>query len=176
MVTKAKAKKPEVGLSAPWQTIQHEIFHLLEPDKEVTVSEVSECDNGVYSVDISSKNGKKIAALEKVIKNSFNLGNVQLVINFIHEREDDDVTVQDYIDAFEGNSNFVTVEETSKGLFQNLVYVIFAKEILQFFNDQLDDVYGNKNIIVADAANDVCNKNSKSLEINFCTANGTETN
>ena len=121
------------------------------------------------------KSVKKIAALEKVIKNVFNLGNVTLTVNFVHEREDEDVTAQDFIDAFEGNSNFVTVEETSKGLFQNLVYVIFAKEILQFFNDDLSDIYGNANLIVADAANDVCNK-SKEKEMYFCTSNGTEAN
>ena len=175
MVTKAKVKKPEVELSAPWETIQHEVNHLLGPDPEVHVTEVVEGEGGNYSFDVCSKNGKKIAALEKVIKNVFKLGNITLTVNFVHERDEEDVTAQDFIDAFEGNSNFVTVEETSKGLFQDLVYVIFAKEVLQFFNDQLDDIYGNRNIIVADAANDVCNK-SKEGQMYFCTANGTETN
>ena len=100
MVTKTKKKgAKEVGLSAPWETIQHEIAHLLGPDEEVHVGGVVEGKNGVYTIDICSKNGKKIAALEKVIKNTFDLGNVQLVINFVHEREEEDVTAQDFIDA-----------------------------------------------------------------------------
>lgn len=165
MISKKKVTKEQVKLSAPWETIQHMVAALLAPDTEVEVTELSETSKGVYSFDVISKNGKKIAALEKVIKNTFNVGNVTVNVNFIHEREEDEVTAQDFLDAFEGNSNFVTVADASKGLF-NISYVIFAKEILQFFNDDLSDINGNMSIIVADAAKNVCNITDG---MSFCT-------
>lgn len=172
MVTKKKGTtQKQVGLSSPWETIHKQIIALLGPDTEVHVGSIYEGNGNTYVFDICSKNGKKIAALEKVLKSHFDLGNVTLAINFIHERDDEEVTAQDYKDAFEGNSNFVDTVVTSKGLFQDLTYVIFAKEILQFFNDDLSDLYGNMSIIVADAAKQVCNVGENMY---FSTANGTE--
>ena len=58
-------------------------------------------------------------------------------------------------------------------MFADLCYVIFAKEIIQFFNDDLSDIYGNANFIVADLARERCNIGQNMY---FCTANGSESN
>ena len=156
MATKKKASNG-VQLSPPWYILRNKIFYLLDPDEELMVSELIEDKKGSYIIKITSENGEKLEALKKVLKESFEFGNVTVKVEFEHVR-DDEITIEDYETAFAGNANFVEAVETGKGLFQGLRYIVFAKEILQFFDDDLSDLYANFNGIVADVAKEVCKK------------------
>lgn len=170
MATKKKMSD-QVGIEAPWWRIYKEISNLFAPDKEIEISKMDESDPSVCKFTISSKNAAKIAALEKIVKNHFVIGNVTLDISFEYIKDGGNITADDFEAAFEGNSNYVTSKVISKGPFQDITYVIFAKEIIQFFDDDLTDIYGNFNGTVEEVASDICNKSSN---INFSTANGTE--
>ena len=167
----ATKKKPTntVKLSPPWYILRNKIYNLLGADEELIISELeeSETKKGSYVVTISSQNDAKLEALKKIMISHFEFGNISVDVDFEYIRdEDDEVTIEDYETAFEGNPYFVQAVETGKGMFQGIKYIVFAKEILQFFDDDLTDLYSNMSIIVADAVKDVCKKYNN---VNFCT-------
>ena len=99
------------------------------------------------------------------------MGNITVVLNY--EDTSDHATIEDYTEAFKDTGYLVACEsmETPMGNFE---CPIFAKEIIQFFNDDTTDIYGNENIIVADAVREV--SKDKDYHILISTSNGTEEN
>lgn len=71
-----------------------------------------------------------------------------------------------YKAAFEGNAAFNYLE-TVEGVFTNPIsYVVFANEVVQFFNDDLNDIHGLKSTLYEDIARDVFEKKDGMC---FCT-------
>ena len=59
-----------------------------------------------------------------------------------------------YKKVFSGNpavKDIVTVDTP----FGKVTYVVFAKKVVQFFNDQMDDLHGNKSTLYQECARDV---------------------
>ena len=166
-----------VKLEAAWWQIYKELKIFIGDDPEVEISDMDESAEPAYRFTISSQNEAKITALSRVLINHYDMGNITLDIDFEHIRNDEDatreITKYDIEAAFQGNPHYVSTQVTTKGMFADLCYVIFAKEIIQFFNDDLSDLYGNENIIVADLARERCNLGQNMY---FCTANGSESN
>lgn len=165
-----------VKLEAAWWQIYKEIKNFIGADPEVEIGDMDESEAPKYRFTIASQNESKIKALSKVLINHYDIGNITLDIDFDfikNDDEDEEITKDDIEAAFQGNPYYVTTQVTTKGMFEDLCYVVFTKEIIQFFNDDLSDLYGNENIIVADLALERCNRGENMY---FCTSNGTETN
>ena len=163
------------GIQAPWYTVYNKVVALFGNDEELQISNLSEVDdvpdNGFkcgYGFTISSKNSVKLKSIEKILKRHFEFGNVYLNIDFVYEPQNDDViTPSDFKNAFAGNNilSKVQIVPTPAGVPQT--FVVFAREVIQFYNDDITDLYGNFNGLSEDIARELFNDTDAS--ICYCT-------
>jgi hypothetical protein len=159
----AAAKKVtanKVGISAPWVTYFKEVYNLFANDANVTVDpQLTDDGNGKYHFNITSDNQKKLAALRKVLKTEIVMGNITLKINLNYTGDTEPATLEDWVNAFEGNPYFATTA-TSEAPGLDFGYAIFERDIITFFNDDLTDYCGNAHKVVADVVRDVTKESS----------------
>jgi hypothetical protein len=87
------------------------------------------------------------------------MGNVTLQIRPQSRRvSDGKVTLKDFEVAFSGNKYYKNIKTVAKGLFPEMSYIMMGAEPVQFYNDQLDDYYGNKTMVVRDIMDIICVK------------------
>ena len=159
-----EVKETAVYLSAPWVTYFKMVYNVLGGDPEINMPvEITLEKDGVYSFYIESSNSTKIIALSKVLRNTIQMGNITINVDFrctdntvAIKPETDEVTVQDYDDAFVGNKFFVKTEsiKSPMGVFE---YAIFSRDIITFFNDDISDYHCNAHYIVADIIKEIAN-------------------
>lgn len=155
-------------LSAPWQIYYKELSLLFEKDEEVHI--VYDTDNQVISIYVD--NAAKAEAIAAVLPTEKEFGNVTLTIVIIPAnstfKKAKSVRGSLYEDLFRGNpivDDIVTVE----GVMTNpITYVIFKKEVVQYFNDSLADAHGLCSTLYQDIASRVLDAGEG---IFFCTNN-----
>lgn len=140
----------KVKLSPPWITFVHEVEALFEHDPEVKVL----YNDDDHSLKLNVANTDKAIALGKLIPDKKRFGNVVLKISVIPPNADE-LTKEDlFREAFAGNpvlhglSNYDTP-------FGHVSYAVFQRKVVQFFNDQMDDINGNKSMLFQEIAKDV---------------------
>ncbi len=153
----------EVGISSPWVTFAREVKALFEKDPEIRV----EYDNDEPGLKVYVANSSKADALGKLLPEEKRFGNVKLAVSVIPANEGES-RADLFRRAFAGNAA-VTGFETIQDVFANEIsYVIFEPEVVQFFNDNLGDVNGLCSTLYQDVANVVFDENHDGVF--FCTA------
>ena len=71
--------------------------------------------------------------------------------------------------AFEGNPVVTQVRQVSKGLFKDLAYCVFSKEVVQYPIDNLADINGNRSVLMEDIAREIL---TDANGVYFCTSAG----
>ena len=141
----------KVNLSSPWVTFIHEIQMLFGQDPDISiVADIEEPEIKLYVDNI-----QKADALNKLLPDHKDFGNVTLKISVVPSNiATDDSPVAIIRKAFDGNPvlSFATTVDAKIGSFS---YAVFKNEVVQFFNDQLDDLHGNKSMLYQDIAKDV---------------------
>lgn len=157
-----------LGIEAPWYTYYKKIYNLFSGDSELTIDdELGEFEDGNYEFMISSKNGDKLNAIEKVLGYGRDFGGVKVIIKYGYENKPEDNWAEIYKTAFDGNPLFQEVVEYEMPLLGTNTYAIFKKNIISFYDDNLSDYHGNSHFIVADLVKDVI----ASPEVFICTSN-----
>ena len=156
-----------VGLQSPWVTIYNKVVALFGRDEELTIGnlEADEANSG-YFFTIASANSVKLNSLERILKNEFVLGNITLRIKFIYENVQDGITANDLRNAFAGNNILKDIKTVDTPLANGISYVLFGREVLQFFNDDITDYFGNYNGLAEDIARELFNEVPN---VNYCT-------
>jgi hypothetical protein len=140
----------KLKLAAPWYTFYNELCALFKQDKEVHIV----YDEMDQIINIYVDNQAKADAMEEVLPNVMNFGSVELEIyivpaNKLSARKSKGSLFED---LFYGNSicnEVVTIE----GIFTNpITYVIFKKEVVQYYNDDLGDAHGVCSTLYQDIA------------------------
>ena len=151
----------KLNLAAPWVTYANEIKAMFKDDPEVKVV----YNNEETEVRIYVAKQAKCDALEKILKHEVKFGNITLKINVIAPNENDEDILDVFDDAFAGNPaiSFVVPIESPLGTHR---FVVFKNEVVQFYNDQLDDLNGNKSTLYQDIAKDIF---VEGLAVNYCT-------
>lgn len=151
----------KVKLSPPWITFVNEIKQLFAGDSEVKVK----YDDENYTVSLYVDNTDKANALAKLIPQKKEFGNVVLNIEVIPANKEDLSLDQLFQEALSGNPamNMCISYDTPFG---KVTYVVFEKKVVQFFNDQIDDINGNKSMLFQDIARDVFGEDYK---VFYCT-------
>lgn len=163
-----KQDAKQVSLQSPWVIYFKKVAELLSSDEEIEVSNLDEgSDDGVYSFTIASNNATKLNALQKILKNDIGFGNITLHIDFEYVSDSDEITAQDWEDAFEGNEHFFSIV-TRKMTDVDWTYAVFQRDIITIYADDLTDYKTNEHFIAADIVKEI----SKSSRINVCTAYG----
>lgn len=142
-----------VKLSAPWDEFYNEVNELFKYDEEVRVVFFEEQKKIKLFVD----NPSKAEALQKLLPQKKEWGKVVLLIEVIpsNNEKKTELTRSIWSVAFEGNTA-VSFIYTIDGIFSNpLTYVVFVNEVVQYFNDNLGDINGNRSTLYEDIARDV---------------------
>lgn len=155
----------EVGLQSPWVTFAEEVKELFKNDPEVHV-----VYDGQYDVKLYVDSDEKYDALKKILPSVKVFGNVVLNITLVpadvEDAEEEDLG-ELFEKAFAGNPAVAFVakqEDPAAGPLAT--YVVFEKEVVQFYNDDLSDYFRNKSTLYQDIAYDVFGRD---LGICFCT-------
>lgn len=130
-----------IKLAPPWITYVSEVEQMFKYDSKVHVV----YDNDEMTLKLYVDDGTKADAIAKLMPEEMVFGNTTLKISVIPGNDTKMPRLSKdemFIDAFYGNPAF-SFTKTIKGIFTNdLVYVVFAKRVVQYFNDDLGDIYG----------------------------------
>lgn len=122
----------------------------------------------VFSIIILVSDIAKAEAIKAIIKDKIEMGNVTVTATVLGPDEnginDIEADISAYETAFKDNPIFSKVVSASMAGF-HFDYCIFSYEIVQFWNDDLSDYYGNFNGLAEDIARDVL----KETSVMFCT-------
>ena len=156
--------------SAPWVTYYKEVNELFKKDKDVFVV----FDEENVELKIYVKDQIKASAIQYLMPTEKEFGNVVLKIDVIpaNGKELREVSTSNIVtiacDAFRDNDAVYMVTDV-RAVF-DLVYVIFRKEVVQFFDDNIGDINGNCSTLYEVIARDVF----KGIGIKYCTDCGKE--
>lgn len=153
--------EPRLHQSPPWVTFYNEIRQLFQEDHEVRISIEGEKRN----VKLYVENPFKAEAIRAILPEEKTFGDITVTVTVIPANEK--ASPADYYKvAFQGNpviTRFITRNDT---MFAGMTYVVFRKEVVQFYDDNLADPYGNRSTLFEDIARDVFEDN---LAIRYAT-------
>ena len=148
-------------LVSPWVNFYREIEALFAKDNEVRVV----MDDEVPEVKIFVENSRKADAIAYLLPEEKDFGNVKLKITVIPANDGIQSKFEAIQEAFFGNPilSYVWQAKTPFGEFD---YVVFDADIVQYFNDDMRDVNGNKSTLYQEIAKDVIGEDAN---LCFCT-------
>lgn len=139
-------------LSAPWETYYKKLQALLGDDPEISLK----FDKAAGVIKIYVDNAKKADALDRLLIARKVFGNVKINITVIPSNKVYHGEYEDLYDcAFDGNPVFVGTQYAFLPEGGDLSYVIWSREVAQFFNDNLADYQGNQTMLYEQIARDV---------------------
>ena len=150
-------------LSAPWYIYYKELCVLFYEDREVRIV----YDSDAQVINIYVDNQAKADAMTELLPAVKDFGSVQLEINVIPSNIAKFKTSRliDFANLFERNpivDNIITVDMMTN----TITYIIFRKEVVQYYNDDLGDANGVCSTLYQDIASRVFEKKEG---IYFCT-------
>lgn len=131
-------------LSAPWVIFYREVAAMFKYDPQVHVI----YDEAENEIRLYVDDAKKALALSALLPHSKVFGSVELHISIIPANCKagtvlGNVSNQELFEtAFEGNGAFSFARTISGILTNNLTYVVFRNRVVQYFSDDLGDIYG----------------------------------
>lgn len=164
-------------LSAPWYNFYREVNELFKHDEQVHVV----YDDEHFELNIYVEDVDKARALEYLLGESRTFGEIVVYIKIIPAnnatknfklRNNVDLPTL-YRSAFKGNTIVEFIEDVSTLYSNDMCFVVFKKEVVQYFTDDLGDYYGQKSTLWQDIAKNVFEKQDG---IFFCTEKSSFTN
>lgn len=152
---------------SPWQTYYNEIRALFGSDPQITTAFDEEKMEIVFRV----SDQDKAEALSKIIPFKKMFGNLEVTVTIIPPNEPvfAGATIRK---AFEGNPAFEELIEIDDVMSNPIMYALFKKEVVQFWNDNLGDPHGNVTTLYQDIASDILDVPS----VMFCTSSNASSN
>ena len=142
---------PKVKLAAPWTIYYRQLQALFKLDKEIYI----DFDEDFGTIKLYVSNATKAEALKTLLPKNKKFGNVTVPIHVISGPDGAPKSESDVHDVFAGNDavSYISVVD---GIFNaQLIYVMFKKEVVQFFNDNISDRHGLCSTLYQDIANEV---------------------
>ncbi|MCM2535790.1 hypothetical protein NDK43_30315 [Neobacillus pocheonensis] len=162
-------------LSPPEFTFFNELKYSIGKDPLVTVENIIKLPNGEYLILVIVKSRQKAMALATILELQKNLGNIIVNVAVIYHGQvidpiEDTFTPREVVNLFETalDTNryfqFAVAQLITPGM--EGVFPVFSKKIIQFFNDDLSDLYNNFNGVAADVFRDVFRTEINEIVIN----------
>lgn len=144
----------KLGLSSPWVVYYRKVEAMFKQDSEVRV--IFDEERKELSLFVADE--KKANALMKLLPEEVDFGNVTLKVIVVPPNTDKvDSVESDIVDAFVGNPALSYVQRVD-GIFSNpIIYVVFEKEVVQYFTDNLSDIHGIESTLYQNIAKDIFN-------------------
>ena len=152
----------KLKLSPPWDTYYDELNVMFKNDPSVHVV----MDDDEYTVKLYVENPEKADALHELLQEEVQFGNVTLKVTvvpantqnesrFTHNKNHPKYMELIFRAAFDGNSALYDVV-TVQGVFGfSACYVIFNKEVVQYYNDNMSDINGLCSTLYENIARDI---------------------
>ena len=154
-------------LSPPWITYINQVQALLDGDPEIAIN-INARENSLV---IATNNGDKAAALVKLLPSEKTWGNITWTIFVDGPMSNRAFTSNKELfeTAFEKNPAFSRCVAPAQDGYQyiDFTYVIFKNCVVQFFNDNLDDAFGNISTLYQDIASEVFENTP--MGVHYCT-------
>lgn len=167
-------------LSSPVFTYFNELKYSVGNDPGVTVNNLIELplDAG-FLILIIVKNRKKAQALATILNLLKQFGNINIFVVVIYEGEaiepiEEQLSPEEiqqlYKTALNTNRYFKTAEVAPFSPDTDSVFPVFSKSVIQFFNDDISDLFQNFNEVAAHVFRDVLKTTIDGTPINPSTA------
>lgn len=138
-------------LSPPWTKFVKEIEMLFGEDPEVKIV----YNEDTLEVKLYVEDEEKAEAISKLLPTTKTFGEIELKITVVPANNITQNKASVFDKAFNNNPvlSYIFIKE---GYFSNpMTYIVFAKEVVQFFNDDLSDIHGNCNTLYQEIAKDL---------------------
>jgi len=139
----------KLGLSAPWVEFYRQVEALFRRDSGVKVI----YDEANRDLRLYVEDGKKAAALLDLLPTEKKFGRVTLRVTVVPANGVADGW--EISDLFKGNRAVDFIQETHGITILNMTYVVFKKEVVQYFTDDLGDYFGMKSTLYEDLAREI---------------------
>ena len=153
---KGEEKMDRAKHSAPWYRILHEYEALFKGDKEVTVA----WHENNMRIDLLVSNPLKADALTRLLPSVYKIGQADIEVRVVSSFPD---TIDLVRRAFAGNPAVSRIETDARGF----DYVVFNRDVIQFYYDDISDINGNETTLYEDIARDIFR--NKAGDVFFCT-------
>ena len=139
-----------IKLSPPWVQKYHQLQAMFKLDSDINVI-LEDTDIKLYVEDPD-----KAAALEETLVTEYNFGNVVTHINIIPANKPSKYSIAftGIGRALYGNKAVADYVETDTVL-GHYTYIIFKKEVVQYYTDDLGDAYGVRSTLYQDIAKEI---------------------
>lgn len=127
----------KVKLAAPWTIYYRQIQALFAKDPQIKVV----FDEGAPAVKLLVDNTAKADALMSVLPMEKTFGNIALKIVVVPSNNKVESTGNPIVDLFTGNDALAFFQAVDL-MTITATFVVFKKEVVQFFNDNMGDIYG----------------------------------
>ena len=168
-----------VRLSPPQYTYFKFLKYSIGNDPCVDVLDIEEVAGGNYLIPIHVKSLEKARALATILNLHKNYGNINICIEIyycnrvvapIENIENINSLLRIIKQALNTNCYFEFVKAAEVIPGYNSIFPVFKKEVIQFFNDDLSDLYANFNGVAADVFREVMKSPINGFFINPSTA------
>ena len=138
------------NLSTPWANYFHELQAFFREDECVKIT----YDNEVPEVKIRVDGNAKAEALAQLLPSEKEFGAVTLKITIIPSNATPSRAAL-IRDALSGNKAFSFMETVKEAMSNPITYVVFKNKVLQYFTDNLGDIYGQRSTLYQDVAEEL---------------------
>lgn len=166
-----------VNMISPWMAFYKQINALFEKDPEVHVI----FDEEKYTINLYVDDACKAAALDRLLVKEKEFGNIVVKVNVLPANIEDfagfrseryTMSNASWFDmAFEYNPIYAFAIGVDSPLAPKFTFVVFKREVLQYYSDNLWDYYGVTSMLAQDIAREVFDS---SIGVSFSTLVGEE--
>lgn len=152
-----------LNLSAPWEIFYKKMDAMFGADPEITISINRETNVIILYVD----NTDKAEALTQLLPENKEFGNIVVEIRVVPANNKDKSLADLYETAFKDNPAFIFASDgDGSSIGEGTTFVVFAKEVVQYFNDSLDDINRIESTLYQEIAKDIFDDDP---EVKYCT-------
>ena len=137
---------------SPWIEYYEQLEMLFEEDSEVRVL----YDDKDYTVKLYVTDADKADALRRVLPAKKVFGNVELKVTVIPARSaEPKYNNEPILVALMDNPIVEEIKRVSGIFSDDIIYIAFRREVVQYYNDDLGDINGNCNTLYQEIAKNV---------------------
>lgn len=144
-------EKAKIKMSSPWVTLLNEYVAMFGDDPDIKV----ESRNDGMTIRLLVSNSDKADALTQLLPDHYDFGTVTVGIEVVPDNGFDTARSSLFVRAFANNPVLSRIITLSDVFASPITYVVFRKEVVQFWNDNLGDPHGNVSTLYQDLAGDV---------------------
>lgn len=152
-----------INLSSPWVTFAREIEVLFGKDPDIKY----EYNESANVITLYVDNVTKAEAITKLLPSKKTFGNLSVFVRIVpgNSKRETEKTGSVFTKAFDGNPVFSRVIVIEGVYINPITYVVFKREVAQFWNDNMGDPHGVVSTLYQEIAKDVFEVN----DVCYCT-------